>query len=54
MSCGGEALTVAQFFNAVLYASTPEMFPAYVRGSACGLASTMGRLSGVSAAAQAN
>lgn len=36
------------FFNAVLYATTPEMFPAYVRGSACGLASTLGRLSGVS------
>lgn len=38
------------FFNAVLYATTPEMFPAYVRGSACGLASTLGRLSGVSSA----
>ncbi|GHJ85331.1 hypothetical protein NliqN6_1733 [Naganishia liquefaciens] len=35
------------FFNAVLYATTPEMFPAYVRGSACGLASTLGRLSGI-------
>jgi hypothetical protein len=60
------------FFNAILYATTPEFvsllsirrdahsvdaeftcavsqqFPAYVRGSACGLASTLGRLSGVS------
>jgi len=35
------------FFNAILYATTPEFFPAYVRGSACGLASTLGRLSGI-------
>lgn len=34
-------------FNAVLYATTPEMFPAYVRGTACGTASMFGRLSGI-------
>jgi hypothetical protein len=39
--------TSSQFFNAVLYATTPELFPAYVRGSACGLLSTIGRLSGI-------
>ncbi|PRP84042.1 hypothetical protein PROFUN_08504 [Planoprotostelium fungivorum] len=31
-------------FNAILYGWTPEAFPAPYRGSACGLASTWGRL----------
>ena len=31
-------------FNAVLYGWTPEVFPAPVRGTACGLASFWGRL----------
>ena len=31
-------------FNAVLYAWTPEAFPAPIRGTACGLASFWGRL----------
>ncbi|KAF2760823.1 MFS general substrate transporter [Pseudovirgaria hyperparasitica] len=34
-------------FNAVLYGWTPETFPAPVRGTACGLASFWGRLSGI-------
>lgn len=34
-------------FNAVLYGWTPEVFPAPVRGTACGLASFFGRLSGI-------
>ncbi|KAL8276496.1 hypothetical protein RQP46_011097 [Phenoliferia psychrophenolica] len=35
------------FFNAVLYGFTPEVFPAPIRGSAAGLCSTFGRLSGI-------
>lgn len=31
-------------FNAILYGWTPEAFPATIRGTACGLASTWGRL----------
>jgi MFS family permease len=31
-------------FNAVLYGWTPEAFPAYIRGTASGLASFFGRL----------
>ncbi|TFK51965.1 MFS general substrate transporter [Heliocybe sulcata] len=34
-------------FNAILYGYTPEAFPAAVRGSACGIASTWGRLSSI-------
>lgn len=34
-------------FNAVLYGWTPEAFPSYFRGSACGIASTWGRLSSI-------
>jgi len=34
-------------FNAVLYGWTPEVFPAPVRGTACGLASFWGRLFGI-------
>lgn len=30
-------------FNAVLYGYTPEVFPAAIRGTACGLATTFGR-----------
>ncbi|MCJ1332739.1 hypothetical protein MMC10_009433 [Thelotrema lepadinum] len=31
-------------FNAVLYGWTPEAFPSYIRGTACGFASFFGRL----------
>ena len=31
-------------FNAVLYGWTPEAFPSYIRGTACGVASFFGRL----------
>lgn len=34
-------------FNAVLYGWTPEVFPAPIRGTACGLASFWGRLFGI-------
>ncbi|CAI6228232.1 unnamed protein product [Periconia digitata] len=34
-------------FNAVLYGWTPEVFPASIRGTACGLASFWGRLFGI-------
>lgn len=34
-------------FNAVLYGLTPELFPAPVRGTACGVASFWGRLFGI-------
>jgi MFS family permease len=34
-------------YSALLYAATPELFPAPVRGSASGLASTLGRLASV-------
>ncbi|KXT05329.1 hypothetical protein AC578_11075 [Pseudocercospora eumusae] len=34
-------------FNAVLYGWTPEVFPAAIRGTATGLASTLGRLFGI-------
>lgn len=34
-------------FNAVLYAFTPEVFPAPIRGTACGVASFWGRLFGI-------
>lgn len=33
--------------NAILYAFTPEAFPGPIRGSACGLTSTLGRLSSI-------
>ena len=36
-----------QFFNAVLYASAPELFDTAVRGSASGMLSCLGRLSGI-------
>jgi hypothetical protein len=31
-------------FNSVLYGWTPEAFPSFIRGTACGLASFFGRL----------
>lgn len=34
-------------FNAVLYGWTPEIFPAPIRGTACGVASFWGRLFGI-------
>lgn len=34
-------------FNAILYMTTPELYPSYVRGTACGLASTWGRLASI-------
>ena len=34
-------------FNAILYGWTPEVFPAPIRGTACGLASFWGRLFGI-------
>jgi len=35
------------FFNAVLYASAPELFDTIYRGSATGMLSCMGRLAGI-------
>jgi hypothetical protein len=34
-------------YAAILYASTPEFFPAPYRGSACGFAATLGRIAGI-------
>lgn len=34
-------------FNAVLYGVTPQLFPAAIRGTACGVASFWGRLFGI-------
>lgn len=34
-------------FNAVLYGWTPEVFPAPIRGTACGVSSFWGRLFGI-------
>lgn len=34
-------------FNAVLYAVVPEFYPSAVRGTAAGLTSTLGRISGI-------
>lgn len=36
-----------QYFNAVLYASAPELFDTAFRGSASGMLSCMGRLAGI-------
>lgn len=38
---------IIQFFNAVLYASAPELFDTAVRGSASGMLSCIGRLAGI-------
>ena len=35
------------FFNCILYAFVPEIYPSQVRGSASGLASTLGRLASI-------
>ncbi|KZV74294.1 MFS general substrate transporter [Peniophora sp. CONT] len=35
------------FYNALLYAYTPEVFPAPFRGSACGSLSTLGRIASI-------
>ncbi|CDS00160.1 hypothetical protein [Sporisorium scitamineum] len=37
------------FFNAILYAFVPEIYPSEVRGSASGLASTLGRIASIAA-----
>jgi len=37
----------SQYFNAVLYASAPELFDTAYRGSAVGMLSCLGRLSGI-------
>ncbi len=34
-------------YNALLYAFTPEAFPVPIRGSASGMLSTLGRISGI-------
>jgi nitrate/nitrite transporter NarK len=34
-------------YNSILYGWTPEIFPAPIRGTACGLASFWGRLFGI-------
>lgn len=36
-----------QYFNAVLYASAPELFDTTYRGTATGMLSCLGRLSGI-------
>lgn len=36
-----------QYFNAVLYASAPELFDTAYRGSAVGMLSCLGRLAGI-------
>lgn len=38
---------MTKFFNAVLYASAPELFDTAFRGSASGMLSCMGRLAGI-------
>lgn len=38
-----------KYFNAVLYASAPELFDTTFRGSAAGMLSCLGRLAGVAA-----
>lgn len=35
------------FFNAILYALVPEIYPSQVRGTASGLASTLGRIASI-------
>lgn len=35
------------FFNSILYAFVPEMYPSQVRGTASGLASTLGRVASI-------
>ena len=40
-------LIILQYFNAVLYASAPELFETTYRGSASGMLSCLGRLAGI-------
>lgn len=48
-SIGANAAEYAaqSFFNSILYAFVPEIYPSQVRGTASGLASTLGRLSSI-------
>ena len=41
------AVGYIQYFNAVLYASAPELFDTAYRGSASGMLSCLGRLAGI-------
>lgn len=38
---------MGSLYNALLYAFTPEIFPAPFRGSASGMLSTLGRIAGI-------
>jgi hypothetical protein len=40
-------LTLRKYFNAVLYASAPELFDTSYRGSVSGMLSCLGRLAGI-------
>jgi hypothetical protein len=40
-------LTICQYFNAVLYASAPELFDTSYRGSVSGMLSCLGRIAGI-------
>jgi hypothetical protein len=40
-------LIFVQYFNAVLYASAPELFDTVYRGSVSGMLSCMGRIAGI-------
>lgn len=41
------SLTIDQYFNAVLYASAPELFDTEYRGSVSGMLSCLGRIAGI-------
>lgn len=45
--CMGLLTWLLQYFNAVLYASAPELFDTSYRGSASGMLSCLGRISGI-------
>lgn len=45
--CLGLLTWLLQYFNAVLYASAPELFDTSYRGSASGMLSCLGRISGI-------
>jgi hypothetical protein len=40
-------LIIQQYFNAVLYASAPELFDTSYRGSVSGMLSCLGRIAGI-------
>jgi hypothetical protein len=42
-----ELIFYQQYFNAVLYASAPELFDTAYRGSASGMLSCLGRIAGI-------